>query len=81
VLLTSANTLDYYKALVDTAYDNGDWLLLETHTDIANQWDSTLVGAVIDYIQTKGVSIMPINEAYRIRKPCYDLYSIFVNPI
>lgn len=81
VLLTSDNSLTYYQTLIDNAYDAGDWLLFETHTDIAEQWDATLVGNVIDYVQSKNIKIMPINQAYRFRKPCYDLYAIFKNPI
>ena len=77
ILIAPTQELSYYKSLIDEAIRNGDWLVLETHTDMPEQWDGNLVRSIIQYAKSKSIDIMTIGEAFRLRKVCYDIYDIF----
>jgi len=77
VNITYANTLDYYTALIDSAYANGDWLIFYTHSADGTQFDATLTQNVLQYAITKGIDIMTLNEAMKQRKPVYDYYEMY----
>lgn len=77
VFIQSSNTLNYYKECIDKAYDNGDWLIFGTHSGISSEFNAGLVKSVLEYAISKGIEIMPINQAWNIRKHVYDLYEKF----
>lgn len=73
----SAHDLNYYKSIIDNAYDNGDWLVFGTHSGISSQWDSSLVNQVMSYVLEKGIEVMTLNQAMKQRKSVYDIGEMF----
>lgn len=76
VFISAGTDLSYYQDLIDSAVLGQDWLVLGTHSGIQEQFDGQLVTNVISYAKTKNMKICTLDEAYRLRKPCYDLYNL-----
>lgn len=66
-----------YKAKIDEAYSNGDWIVFGTHSGNDAQWDETLINSVLSYAKTKGFQFETLHSAWNIRKYNYDLYDMF----
>ena len=49
----SGKSLDTYKRIIDTAVENGDWLVFGTHSSISSEWDYDLVYEVMSYAKSK----------------------------
>ena len=64
--------LSYYTHLIDMAYENGDWLVFGTHSGM-DEWNTALVKSVFQYALSKGIKVATVSEAFKIRKPLYDL--------
>ena len=62
------NTLEYYKACVDKAVSNGEWLVFMTHIREQTTSDDTILGDLIDYIRSIGVAILSPSEAFAVKR-------------
>lgn len=62
------NTLEYYKACVDKAVSNGEWLVFMTHIREQTTSDDTILGDLIDYIKSIEVAILSPSEAFAVKR-------------
>ena len=60
------NTLDYYKACVDYAYDNGLWLVFMSHIVAQDVSYDTMFGTLYDYIANKGMDIDSVEDCLNV---------------
>lgn len=60
------SSLDYYKARVDKAIENKDWLVFVLHTHTVNHppEQQQHLEDIVDYIRSKGVEILKPSEAF-----------------
>ena len=60
--ISDKDSLDYYKACVDMAIENGQWLVFNTHFGIETSHTTneqlTLFRNLVDYIKSKGIEIV-----------------------
>lgn len=71
---------DYYTSIIDEAIINGGWIVFGTHSGMNTEsggWSAELVKKVLQYAKDKSVRIATLSEAFKIRKPIYDLYDMF----
>lgn len=71
---------DYYTSIIDEAIINGGWVVFGTHSGMnaeSGGWSAELVKKVLQYAKDKSVRIATLSEAFKIRKPIYDLYDMF----
>ena len=69
--------LQGYKDVIDNTIENNGWLVFGLHTSLTNEYDETLVRNVLEYAQSKGIRILPFNQAYSIKEPIYTFGEIF----
>lgn len=69
VFIRDTFTVDEYKVMIDTAYENGDWIIFGTHSGIDGQWNTDKITEVLQYAIAKGFEFHTLYEAYKIRKP------------
>lgn len=67
-ILHNTDTLAAVKGWVDTAIANNDWLVLCFHKIVPSpassiDWSTSDFAALIDYIATKNVPVLPVSEA------------------
>ena len=60
------NTLDYYKACVDYAYDNGLLLVFMSHIVAQDPSYDVMFGTLYDYITSKGCTIDSIEDCLNV---------------
>lgn len=58
----SGATLNHYKAVVDKAITEASWIVFMTHIKVQQPEYDTMLGTLIDYIQSKGVEIVPFDK-------------------
>jgi hypothetical protein len=63
--ITDKSSLEYYKYWVDQAVAKKVWLVFMTHTSAHPIEQDTILGQLIDYIDSLGVEILPPSEAFR----------------
>lgn len=66
--ISGKNTLEYYKACVDKAIANGEWLIFMTHIADQTMADDEILEELIDYIQGLNVSILSPSEAFELKR-------------
>lgn len=59
------NTLAYYKACVDYAVTNNQWLIFMTHIGQQDAAQDLILSDLIDYIKTIGVKVATATEGYK----------------
>ena len=67
-------------SIIDEAIINGGWIVFGTHSGMNTEsggWSAELVKKVLQYAKDKSVRIATLSEAFKIRKPIYDLYDMF----
>lgn len=64
--------LSYYTNMIDTAFENGAWLIVGTHSNSSTEWNESMVRSVIEYAQSKNIPFVTLNEGFRKRKVLYD---------
>ena len=69
--------LQGYKDVIDNTIENNGWLVFGLHTSLTNEYDETLVRNVLEYAQSKGIRILPFNQAYSIKESIYTFGEIF----
>ncbi len=77
LFIQSSNSLESYKNYINNCFENGDWLVLGTHSGTPSEFDSNLVKQVFQYAQSKNINIQPLNVAWKIRNYIYNLYEMF----
>ena len=76
VFIENTHDLDYYKNIIDTAIQNGDWLVFGTHSAAAiGTWDTDLVTDVFSYAKEKA-KIMTLSQALSYRNVLYDFFDL-----
>lgn len=65
--IIKTNTIETIKARIDEAIANNGWLILGSHSYSANEFDATLYSQVLDYIISKGVPILNVEEALKYK--------------
>lgn len=76
-IYANQQTVEYYTAMIDEAFNNGDMLVLGTHSGHSQEWNADFVTSIFAYAQQKGMEIMTLNEAMKQRKALYDLRESF----
>ena len=56
------DTLTHHKSVVDSAIENGGWLIFMTHVWAQDTSKDELIADVLDYIISKGVDIVTLEE-------------------
>lgn len=70
------------KTAIDRTIVNGGWLIMGTHSNgwtnpNGSSWNYDITKAVLQYALDNGIKILPLNQAYRLRKPIYDFYDLY----
>ena len=65
---TSAEALTRIKGYIDTAAANHDWIIFGTHSGNSSEFDHDLTVSVIQYVQSKGMPIKTLNDAFKDRE-------------
>ena len=70
--ISDKDSLDYYKACVDIAIKNGQWLVFNTHFGIETSHTTNaqlvLVKNLVDYIKSKGINIVFPSEGFALKR-------------
>lgn len=70
--ISDKDSLDYYKACVDIAIENGQWLVFNTHFGIETSHTTSeqlaLFRDLVDYIESKGVKIVFPSEGFALKR-------------
>ena len=75
--IVSDELLSYYKWIIDSAYENGDWIVFGTHAYSSSEYDENLIRRVIRYAIYKGFDVQTLNQAFKNRKMLFDLHDMF----
>lgn len=64
---TGKDTLEYYKSLVDKCIDENGWLVFMCHLAMTSDEQITIIGQLLDYIQTRinDISVQTVTEAIK----------------
>lgn len=73
----STHNTEYYKTLIDNAYNNGSWLVLFSHSANNSEFDTSQIREVLQYAKTKDMRIATANEALKLRLGMYQMYELF----
>lgn len=70
--IEGTDTLEYYKACIDLAYETGEWLIFNTHVGVTDTHTTEvqieMLSELIDYITAKGIKILPPSEAFALKR-------------
>ena len=70
---------EYYFNLIDQCIQSNGWLILMTHVNDPLYASISKISAIIDYALSKSIQILPIKEAYSIKKPSINIGLTFDN--
>lgn len=70
--IEGTDTLEYYKACIDSAYETGEWLIFNTHVGVSDTHTTEnqieMLSNLIDYIVGKGIKILSPSEAFALKR-------------
>ena len=66
--VTDNGSLKYYKACVDKAVANGEWLIFMTHIADQSTEQDNVLKELIDYIQTSNVQIVSPSDGFELKR-------------
>ena len=66
--VTDNSSLKYYKACVEKAITNGEWLIFMTHIADQSTEQDKVLEELIDYIQTSNVQIVSPSEGFELKR-------------
>lgn len=68
----NVDTIEYYKKCVDRAVSNNEWLIFNSHIGVETSYTTSkqieMLGDLIDYIESLGISIVSPNEGFSLRR-------------
>lgn len=67
----------YTDRLRNLEKDGINWVVYYTHTGSTVDWDKDLMKSVLQSAIDDGWTIMPLNEAWKYRKPMFDMQNMF----
>ncbi len=70
--IEGTDTLEYYKACIDSAFETGEWLIFNTHVGVTDthtiEIQIEMLSELIDYITAKGVKILSPSDAFALKR-------------
>lgn len=70
--IEGTDTLEYYKACIDSAYETGEWLIFNTHVGVTDTHSTEnqieMLSELIDYIVGKGIKILSPSESFALKR-------------
>lgn len=76
IFIDNNHNFEYYKYYIDLGLNNGDWLIIGTHSWDLNETSKKILNDLIVYIKGKNISIETYNKVIRERKIMYSLYPL-----
>ena len=76
IFIDNDHNYEYYKYYVDLGLNNGDWVIIGTHSWDLNETSKKILNDLIVYIKGKNISIETYNKVIRERKIMYSLYPL-----
>ena len=76
IFIDNDHNFDYYKHYIDLGLNNGDWVIIGTHSWDLNEASKKILNDLIVYIKGKNISIETYNKVIRERKIMYSLYPL-----
>ena len=70
--IDGTDTLEYYKACIDSAYEAGEWLIFNTHVGVTDTHTTevqiAMLSELIEYITAKGIKILSPSDAFALKR-------------
>ena len=76
IFIDNNHDFNYYKYYVDLGLNNGDWIIIGTHSWDLNETSKKILNDLIVYIKEKNIPIETYNKVIRERKIMYSLYPL-----
>lgn len=76
IFIDNNHDIDYYKYYIDLGINNGDWIIIGTHSWDLNDASKKILNDLIVYIKEKNISIETYNKVIREREIIYSLYPL-----
>ena len=76
IFVDNNHDIDFYKYYIDLGINNGDWIIIGTHSWDLNEASKKILNDLIVYIKENNVPIETYNKVIRERKIMYSLYPL-----
>lgn len=76
IFIDNNHDFDYYKYYIDLGLNNGDWIIIGTHSWDLNDTSKKILNDLIVYIKEKNIPFETYNKVIREREIMYSLYPL-----